>query len=209
MRGGLCLKERKFVLALLDILEERMKNKLRLAVMVICFGILCTAFLSTAKADNWDKKTTMTFSGPVKVENTTLPAGTYVFKLMSGASARHIVQIFNKDESQLLATVLTASAARLEPTENTEIQFAETSSSGEKHERVVPRGGLPIKQWFYPGDISGEEFPLQAASTPSTKAESTDFSMPETASELPLIGLMGLLSLGLAAGLHFAAFNRA
>lgn len=186
-----------------------MTKNLRLAVMLVSFAILCPARFPTAKADTWDKKTTLTFSGPVKVENTTLPAGTYVFKLMDSASNRHVVQIFNKDETQLYATVLTISASRVEPSDNTEIKFAETSSSGETREGVLPRGGLPLKQWFYPGETSGQEFPIQSASLTSAEARSTPRSMPQTGSALPLVGLIGLLSLGIAAGLQLTEGRRA
>jgi hypothetical protein len=177
--------------------------------MLICFAVLGPALFPTAKADEWDKKTVVTFSGRVKVENTTLPAGTYVFKLMSGSGDRHVVQIFDKDETKLYATVLAVAASRVEPSEDTEITFADTSSSGNRHEGVVPRGGMPIKQWFYPGDTTGQEFPMQTASSNSSEARSAAIRMPETASSLPLIGLLGLFSLSFATGLHLLQRQRA
>jgi hypothetical protein len=35
-----------------------------------------------------------------------LPAGTYVFKILDSTSDRHIVQIFNKEETEIYATIL-------------------------------------------------------------------------------------------------------
>ena len=186
-----------------------MTRTLRVAAMLVCFTVLCPALIRTANADSWDKKTVVTFSGPVKVENVNLPAGTYVFKLMSGTGDRHVVQIFNKDETKLYASILTISASRVEPSDDTEIKFAETSSLGQRSERVLPRGGLPIKQWFYPGDISGQEFPIQSASSTSTETRSNPISMPETGSAMPLVGLIGLLSLGIATGLQLTESRRA
>ena len=44
-----------------------------------------------------------------------LPAGTYVFKLMNPQSNRHIVQIFNKDQTKIYATILAIPNYRLKP----------------------------------------------------------------------------------------------
>ena len=54
----------------------------------------------------------MTFSAPVEIPGVhlkgwgVLPAGTYVFKILDSQSDRHIVQIFNADETQCYATIL-------------------------------------------------------------------------------------------------------
>ena len=41
---------------------------------------LCGALAPGARADQMNKKTTITFSEPVQVPGMTLPAGTYVFR---------------------------------------------------------------------------------------------------------------------------------
>lgn len=46
---------------------------------VFCCAMLFAVF--PAGADQWNKKTTVTFSGPVKLPSITLSAGTHVFKL--------------------------------------------------------------------------------------------------------------------------------
>jgi hypothetical protein len=51
---------------------------------VFCLVTLCAFVVPTATADDWNNKTTITFSGPVEVPGVgaqALPAGTYVFKL--------------------------------------------------------------------------------------------------------------------------------
>lgn len=239
-----------------------MTTKLRYATFLISFAILGLALSPNAQADMWNKKTILTFSGPVKVANTTLPAGTYVFKLADTAD-RHVVQIFNQDETHVYATVLANGAYRLEPPDHTVIRFAETASSGAASSGTLPPDGLPVKQWFYPGDNAGIEFPVrpaaltetaealpapappvasetapapepapsaepeppaqtaeaqpapspqpepqaqeQAPATDSSAQPATPSSLPKTASPVPLIGLIGLLSLGTAAGLGLAA----
>ena len=111
---------------------------------------LCLVMLAVlvARADEYNKKTVVTFNGPVEIPGKVLPAGTYVFKLFDSASDRHIVQIWNKDESQLIATVLAIPDYRLDPPNDPIITFEERA-----------QGSPPaIRAWFYPGDNYGFEF---------------------------------------------------
>ena len=77
-----------------------------------------------------------------------LPAGAYVFKLLDSASNRNIVQIFDKDERHLYATILAIPDYRLKPTDKTVINFEELPSNSPE----------AIKAWFYPGDEYGQQF---------------------------------------------------
>jgi hypothetical protein len=109
---------------------------------------LAGLIVPVARADEWDKKTYLTFSAPVEVPGATLPAGTYTFKLADLQSNRHVVQILNKDESQIYATLLAIPDQRLEPSDKPVVLFSET-----------PSGTAPaVKAWFYPGDTIGDEF---------------------------------------------------
>jgi hypothetical protein len=71
-----------------------------------------------------------------------------VFKILDSQSNRHIVQIFNKEETQVYATILAIPNYRLKATDKTVITFSE---------RPV---GQPeaLRAWFYPGKNWGEEF---------------------------------------------------
>jgi hypothetical protein len=126
------------------------------AVTTTAFGLVLmgAAFSPAANADEWNRKTTMTFSGPVEIPGVhlkgwgVLPAGTYVFKMLDSQSDRHIVQIFNADETQCYATILAIPNYRLKATNKTVVTF---------RERPV---GQPeaLRAWFYPGRNWGEEF---------------------------------------------------
>jgi len=117
-------------------------------------ALLGTMFLPAARADDWNRKTTMTFSGPVEIPGVhlkgwgVLPAGTYVFKILDSQSDRHIVQIFNKDETMIYATILAIPNYRLQATDRTVLTFRERPA------------GQPeaLRAWFYPGRNWGEEF---------------------------------------------------
>jgi hypothetical protein len=103
---------------------------------------------SSARADEWNKKTVVTFSEPVQIPGAVLPAGTYVFKLFDSQTDRSIVEIFNADESHLFATIMAIPDYRPNPSDKTILTFAE---------RPV---GQPeaVQSWFYPGDNYGLEF---------------------------------------------------
>src|SRR5437870_3039756 len=121
-------------------------NGLRLmALPLLCVALLCVTFVPSARADEWNKKTIMTFSDSVQIPGKVLPAGTYVFKLMNSDSNRHIVQVFDKDERHLITTVLAIPDYRLEPKGHTVIRFDERAST-------QPQA---VKEWFYPGDLFG------------------------------------------------------
>jgi len=77
-----------------------------------------------------------------------LPAGTYVFKVMDSMSDRHIVQIFNADETHVFTTILAIPNYRLKATDKTTITFRERPA-GEPE---------ALRAWFYPGREWGEEF---------------------------------------------------
>jgi hypothetical protein len=220
---------------------------------VFGLGLMGVVFSPVAKADEWNNKTVMTFSAPVEIPGVhlkgwgVLPAGTYVFKLLDSASDRHIVQIFNQDETMVYATILAIPDYRLHATGKTVVTFSERPA------------GQPeaLRAWFFPGKNWGDEFvypkaralqlaketntpilftpveiPLEVAEpiktadepvvvqlkqapvmaiqptgeavelaqvvTPPPAPEPVQVAaaqLPKTASELPLIELLGLLSL--------------
>jgi hypothetical protein len=242
--------------------------RFKVVMTIICLGMAIAVSAPTVQADGWNKKTVVTFSQPIEIPgDIILPAGTYVFKLLDSASDRHIVQIFNEDQTHLYATILAIPNWRLQVTGKTVMTFGESPVG-------VPQ---PIRSWFYPGANSGEEFvypkrramelaklsnqpiiampvemepvitrPARSATdepviilreTPLTAIRPTGEEvavaevvtrqpwkeplpdarltendgaasvnrLPQTASLLPLVGLLGLLSLGAGVALWFAS----
>jgi hypothetical protein len=129
-------------------------NLFKVATTVGCVALMGALFAPGAKADDWNRKTKVTFSGPVEIPGVhlpgwgVLPAGTYVFKVLDSASDRHIVQIFNQDETIVYATILAIPNYRLKATDKTVITFRERAA-GEPE---------AIRAWFYPGRNWGDEF---------------------------------------------------
>jgi hypothetical protein len=232
-------------------------DRFRVVVMIFSLSLGSLTFLTSAKADEWNKKTVVTFSGPVEVPGVgaqILPAGTYVFKLLDSRSDRHIVQIFNQAEDHVYTTILAIPDFRMRATGKTVMTFKERGE------------GQPeaIRSWFYPGREWGDEFvypksralelakivnepvlatpielpapaetlatapviavkptgeevavtevvetpPVETAAAMPAVAETAAVepaaeTLPKTASRLPLVGLIGLLSMGTFAGLLF------
>jgi hypothetical protein len=84
-------------------------NRFKVVAMIFCLSLVALAFAPRLKADEWNRKTIVIFSGPVEVPGVgaqTLPAGTYVFKIADVLGQRHIVQIFNKAEDHVYTTIL-------------------------------------------------------------------------------------------------------
>ena len=86
----------------------------RAMLSLFAVTVLGAAVLPSAQADTWSKKTVVTFSQAVEVPGKILPAGTYTFQLLDSNSDRHIVQIFNADGSQIIATILAINDYRLQ-----------------------------------------------------------------------------------------------
>jgi hypothetical protein len=114
----------------------------------VCAAVLCATFVTAARGDTWDKKTIVTFSDSVEIPGQVLPAGTYVFKLANSASDRHIVQIWNEDENQILATIFAVPNYRLDAPDKTIFEFDERLGASP----------MALRSWFYPGDNTGQEF---------------------------------------------------
>ena len=99
-------------------------------------------------ADNYDKKTDVTFSEPVQVPGAVLQPGQYMFILLNSSSNRHIVEVKSEDGKHLYAMFMTTAARRIEPTDKVVINYYE-----------MPAGSpMAIRQWFWPGDYDGQEF---------------------------------------------------
>jgi LPXTG-motif cell wall-anchored protein len=225
-------------------------KRVKVIVTIFCVSLMASVLSPRVEADGWNKKTVVTFDQPVEIPgDIVLPPGTYVFKLLDSLSDRHIVQIFNEDQTHIYATILAIPNYRLQVADETVITFGERAA-GEPQ---------AIRAWFYPGDNSGQEFvypkrralelakvtneqvhtmpsepeittpakserdepvealkdapltavkpreeeveiaqitPQRAEQTPDADTTQRPEQLPQTASSLPLLGLIGLLSLG-------------
>src|SRR5436309_13898489 len=98
---------------------------MRFVKALCCAAAVTIAIAPGARADQWDKKTILTFSGPVQIPGKTLPAGSYVFKLADLSGNRHVVQVFDKSETKIFSTLMAIPNDRLEPADEPLVLFSE------------------------------------------------------------------------------------
>jgi LPXTG-motif cell wall-anchored protein len=118
-------------------------------------GCIGFAVLPNLQADTWNKKTQLTISEPLEVPSCCAPGhtvilqpGEYVIALVDSISDRHIVRIFDKDEKNVITTILAIPNYRLQPTGKTVLGYWEVPAGQPK----------ALRAWFYPGDNFGQEF---------------------------------------------------
>lgn len=156
----------------------------RILTLALCILLLLVVLPVTA--GQWDKETTVTFSQPVELPNVVLQPGTYVFRLLDSPGNRHVVEVFNKEETRLYATILAIPNYRLTPSDKTVMPF-------EERPQGVPEA---LHAWFYPGDNFGQEFVYpkararelaKAFKQPVLAAEIEPNAMPEELFEIPVL----------------------
>ena len=116
--------------------------------MAFSLAAAMAASTAVARADAWDKRTTVSFSQAVEVPGYVLQPGKYVMKLVDSSSDRHIVQFMNERGNHVYAAALAINAYRKNITDKTVITFYEARAGRPE----------PMRTWFYPGDEFGQEF---------------------------------------------------
>ncbi len=123
------------------------------ALKLLGFALGATIALAMAApfvhADESYQMTNLTINEPFHIPgNRVLVPGTYWFQTLANMGlASNVVEIYNADHSQLIATMLTRPTDRIEPTDTTELQFATSSGSP-----------ATLVRWFYPGRVTGQTF---------------------------------------------------
>jgi hypothetical protein len=75
-------------------------------LFTVLIGLVVLLLPIVASADDWNRATTAIFNQPVQVPGKVLPAGIYIFKLAEISGERNVVQIWNVDETVLVATLM-------------------------------------------------------------------------------------------------------
>jgi hypothetical protein len=148
------------------------------AIATVVFTVLFVAFQPLSAADEWDKKTRVTFNAPVEVPGKILDPGTYTFKVMDLLSTRTVVRIANADETEVYATIIGIPDFRLTVTDETRMNFYE----------ALPGAPHSLRAWFYPGRQYGIEFAYpkgRAGAIARTSAEHVLAYVPEEPAEVP------------------------
>ena len=123
--------------------------KILKAIALLGLAVLILGTSLSARADNRDKLTYITFAEPVELPgNVVLQPGTYAFVVLGNYGFRNLVQVFDKDRTHLYATVLTIPNYRDQATDKTVVKFSEAPADKP----------IALKEWFYPANGFGQEF---------------------------------------------------
>src|SRR5262245_50919233 len=114
----------------------------------LMLSVLTLSIGSRAEAQPADYRTYFTFSAPVTLPGTTLPAGKYIFRLADPDSNRKVINVLSADGKRSLAMLHTIPNQATKAPKDAEIRFMETGA------KVPP----PIKTWWYAGKAIGYEF---------------------------------------------------
>jgi hypothetical protein len=201
----------------------------------LLLGIICLAAASIAgpvtRADDSVRQATVTIHSPEQVPGSVLPAGTYLFKQTGMQSGWAIVQIYSKDGSALVTTILAYPNPKVASNgQNVVVYPANGLGSIPAMEGFVFTGDSIVEQFAYPkaaadqigaanhtripttgtDDAYPSALPDAASSwsTPVTSNSDSDAAMtaqntamtqeqklPQTASPLPLVALVGSFSI--------------
>jgi len=124
-----------------------MKRVMTIATAGVAALVLTFNMSALAQQPDTHDRTIMTFSAPVELPGMTLQAGSYVWKIADTPS-RNVIQVMNKDESDILGQWLFVPAERRDVTGDTVVSFKETK------EGTTPA----VQYWYYPGEKIGKEF---------------------------------------------------
>jgi hypothetical protein len=121
--------------------------KLTTAILIA----LPTFFAPSLRADDHSKASHLTINQALKVEDTLLPPGEYVFKLTQPDGNHSVVSIYGADGIQLKKVVIGCSVYRANASEKTMFTISQPQ----------PNQTGTLKSWFYRGDNFGVEFPAE------------------------------------------------
>lgn len=125
------------------------RSSLRTAVTLFCGAAIAAGLaLTPARADEFNKRTNLTVSQTVQIGDTVLQPGRYVIKLLDSQTDRHVVQIFNSNQTHIIATVVAVPIQRVVPRGHTTFTYYETPVGSAR----------ALRTWYYPGDEDGQDF---------------------------------------------------
>jgi hypothetical protein len=119
---------------------------MRLSILLILTA--CLLLPPAAGADEWNRATTAIFNHPVEIPGQILPAGIYVFRLADISGERNVVQIWNAEQTVLVATVFAWPDYRRDAPEENQFVF-------EERKKGAP---VRLKAWFYRGNSHVQTF---------------------------------------------------
>ena len=128
-----------------------------LVLTVVSIGLLAGFFANPLKADGFNKETLVKIDNPVRVQNTILVPGSYIFELGPSPTDMHVVWIRNANNFHLIATIVGNSAYRPNPEGTKNLTFYHTAA-----------GQVPtVKNWYFADEDLGVHFDNRKPAVPA------------------------------------------
>jgi hypothetical protein len=113
--------------------------------------VLAFAFVgSLAFADTFDQSMKLTFGQPIAIPGQVLPAGTYWFVRAPGTNQPNILQVFDGDRKNVIATINTGAEQIVKASGHITLTLADLS----------PKQPQALLSIVYPGRTDGHSFEL-------------------------------------------------
>jgi len=197
-------------------------------IALACFALSLLA-VQTARADKaWT--TPLTLSEPTEIPGTVLPPGDYVVRVENTNQVRQIVQFLSPDQSKVFATVMATPNYRPRVADETQIVYFQRAEGMPQAIKswFYPANNYGV-EFVYPkveavkiAQARHEEVYATEAPKPQPEAKvfvitpelkevpppapptqiAENKPLPKTASNLPLIALIGLAAIGVAGTLR-------
>ena len=114
---------------------------------ILTIALAYSSFSQQVPGYEWNKKSTFTTERQVEFPGMVLEPGVYIVRLQDSNEHKSVVEILNRDETQLLATVIAVPDHHQRPDDNSEFSF-----------HAVKKGPVPVQTWYFSGDLVGLEF---------------------------------------------------
>src|SRR5260370_11790359 len=111
----------------------------------LALSMISGIFTTAARADEWNKRTTIAINQAIQIQDVVLQPGSYVLKLVNLPSERNLVEVLNQAENRVITTVFTVPVQRNEPAEDNEFKFYASATA------EAPA----FYTWFYPVASTG------------------------------------------------------
>jgi hypothetical protein len=144
---------------------------------IVYAAIMVTTLLQGPPAGEWSKRSVFSTNHQVEFPGIVLEAGDYIVRLGENDEKRGFVQVLNRDETQILATVVAIRDHRIHPEDSGEFTFHEVQNDGPQ----------PVQSWFYSGDPVGFEFVYPKIRAKEIARESKDRVIASNSDKGPVV----------------------
>jgi hypothetical protein len=128
----------------------------------------------------WAKKSVITLNDLCEIPGMVLEPGTYVLKTDDNLNnSRAVIQLLNKDESQIITTFIAVPDHRMRPDSDVVLTFFDGVTVGPK----------PIQTWFYPGEMNGYEFVYPTARAKEIAKHTDDHVMASAGKDAAIVAV--------------------